>query len=89
MSDIKRKIHVIGINSFEFKELPLNLQNLFIETVNIAIPDSYFKHIQLWAEKNTKQKKLLFASNDWAKNTAIFRLILSVLGIREYLINVS
>ncbi len=62
MSEIKRKIHVIGINSFEFQELPSNLQNLFIETVNIAIPDSYFKHIQLWAEKHTKQKKLLFAS---------------------------
>ena len=62
MSDIKRKIHVIGINSFEFEELPLNLQNLFIETVSIAIPDSYFKNIQLWAEKNTKKKKSLFAS---------------------------
>ena len=62
MSDMKRKIHVIGINSFEFQELPLNLQNLFIETVSIAIPDSYFKNIQLWAEKYTKQKKTLFAS---------------------------
>ena len=62
MNEIKRKIHVIGINSFKFQELPLKLQNLFIETANIAIPDSYFKDIQLWAEKNTKQKKLLFAS---------------------------
>ena len=59
MSQIKRKIHVIGINSFEFEELPLKLQNLFIETVSIAIPDSYFKDIQLWGEKYTKQKKLL------------------------------
>ena len=62
MTQIKRKIHVIGINSFEFQELPLSLQNLFIKTVNIAIPDSYFKDIQLWAEKNTTTKKLLFAS---------------------------
>ena len=38
------------------------MQNLFLETVNIAIPDSYFKDIQLWAEKNTKQKKVIFAS---------------------------
>ena len=58
MTEIKRKIHVIGINSFEFKELPKKLQNLFLETVNIAVPDSYFKDIQLWAEKNTKKKKL-------------------------------
>ncbi len=61
MTHIKRKIHVIGINSFEFQELPLQLQNLFIETTCIAIPDSYFEHIQLWAEKNTKREKLLFA----------------------------
>ena len=62
MTEIKRKIHVMGINSFEFQELPKKLQNLFLNTVNIAIPDSYFKDIQLWAERNTKQKKLLFAS---------------------------
>ena len=62
MTEIKRIIHVIGINSFEFEELPLKVQNLFLETINIAIPDSFFKNIKLWAEKNTKQKKSLFAS---------------------------
>ena len=62
MTELKRKIHVIGINSFEFEELPIKLQNLFLETVNIAIPDSYFKNIKLWAERNAKQKKLLFSS---------------------------
>ena len=62
MTEIKRKIHVVGINSFEFEELPMKLQNLFLETVNIAIPDSYFNDIKLWAERNSKQEKLLFAS---------------------------
>ena len=62
MAELKRKIHVIGINSFEFKELPLKVQNLFLKTVNIAIPDSYFENIQLWVKKNARQKKLLFAS---------------------------
>ena len=62
MTVIKRKIHVIGINSFEFQDLPINLQNLFLETINIAIPNSYFKDIRLWVERHTKQKKLLFAS---------------------------
>ena len=62
MTEKKRKIHIIGINSFEFQELPKKLQNLFLEIVNVAIPDSYFKDISLWAERNTKKKKLLFAS---------------------------
>ena len=51
MTEIKRKIHVIGINSFEFKELPTKLQNLFIETINIAVPDKFFKDILVWTEK--------------------------------------
>ncbi len=62
MSEVKRKIHVVGINSFEFKELPMKLQNLFLETNNIAIPESYFKDIKIWVERNIKQKKLFFAS---------------------------
>ena len=56
MNQIKRKIHVIGINSFEFKELPLKLQKLFIKTENIAVPDPYFEDIKLWDQSNTKKK---------------------------------
>ena len=62
MTQIKRKIHVIGINSFEFKELPLKLQKLFIKTENIAVPDPYFEDIKLWGQSNTKKEKLFFAS---------------------------
>ena len=62
MNQIKRKIHVIGINSFEFKELPLKLQKLFIKTENIAVPDPYFEDIKLWGQSNTKKEKLFFAS---------------------------
>jgi precorrin-6Y C5,15-methyltransferase (decarboxylating) len=62
MTQIKRKIHVIGINSFEFKELPLKLQKLFIKTENIAVPDPYFEDIKLWDQSNTKKEKLFFAS---------------------------
>ncbi|MCR8538832.1 MAG: precorrin-6Y C5,15-methyltransferase (decarboxylating) subunit CbiT [Prochlorococcus marinus CUG1439] len=62
MTEIKRIIHVIGINSFEFKDLPLKLQNLFIETVNIAAPNSYFEKIKLWSKNNSEQKKSFFAS---------------------------
>ena len=74
MNQIKRKIHVIGINSFEFKELPLKLQNLFIKTNSIAIPNSYFEEIKLWVKNKKLPKKLLFASKsdkkliDWLKS---------------------
>ena len=61
MTEMKRKIHVIGINSFEFQELPLKLQNLFIKTVNIAVPNTYFENIKLWS-KNNKDEKLFFSS---------------------------
>ncbi len=62
MTNINRKIHVIGINSFKFEDLPFKLQNLFTDTVNIAIPNSYFEKIQSWSQNNSEQKKLFFAS---------------------------
>lgn len=63
MTVIKRKINVIGINSFKFKDLPINLQNLFIETNKIAVPHSYIKDIKLWLKNKSKEKKELFASD--------------------------
>jgi precorrin-6Y C5,15-methyltransferase (decarboxylating) len=62
MTEIKRKINVIGINSYRFEDLPLKLQKLFKETVNIAVPYSYLKKIQLWSENNSELKKTFFAS---------------------------
>ena len=59
----KRKIHVIGINSFEFVELPKKIQNLFLETDNIAVPNAYFSNINVWAKNNSKKKKIFFSSN--------------------------
>ena len=63
MTVLNRKIHVIGINSFEFGDLPQNLQILFTETINIAVPNSYFEKIKLWGKNNLEQKKLFFRSN--------------------------
>ena len=37
MTEIKRKIHVLGINSYKFEDLPLKLQNLYKETINIGV----------------------------------------------------
>jgi len=63
MTDEKRKIHVIGINSYKFEDLPLKLQNLFLETVSIAVPNSYFEKIKSWSQNNSEKKKSFFSSN--------------------------
>ncbi|KGG09028.1 bifunctional cobalt-precorrin-7 (C(5))-methyltransferase/cobalt-precorrin-6B (C(15))-methyltransferase [Prochlorococcus marinus] len=59
----KRKIHVVGINSYKFEDLPLKLQNLFQETVSIAVPNLYFEEIKSWSENCLEKKKLFFSSN--------------------------
>ena len=50
MTEKKRKIHVVGINSYKFEDLSFKLQNLFLETENIAVPNSYFEEIKSWSE---------------------------------------
>ncbi|ABB50422.1 putative precorrin-6y methylase [Prochlorococcus marinus str. MIT 9312] len=62
MTEINRKIYIVGINSFKFEDLPFKLQNLFNETVNIAVPNSYLEKIKSWSENDLKQKKLFYAS---------------------------
>ena len=32
MTEVNRKIHIIGINSYKFEDLSFKLQNLFLET---------------------------------------------------------
>ena len=63
MTEKKRKIHVVGINSYKFEDLSFKLQNLFRETVSIAIPNSYFEEIKSWSENGLEKKKLFFSSN--------------------------
>jgi len=63
MSEVNRKIHVLGINSYKFKDLPSKLQDLFIKTENIAVPNSYFEEIKSWSESGLGKKKLFFSSN--------------------------
>ena len=62
MTEVNRKIHVIGINSYKFEDLSLKLQNLFLETENIAVPNSYFEKINLWRENYLLKKKSFFSS---------------------------
>jgi len=67
MTEVNRKIHVIGINSYKFEDLSFKLQNLFAETENIAVPNLYFEEIKSWSEKNLKKKKLFFESKSNSK----------------------
>jgi len=62
MTAVNRKIHVIGINSYIFEDLPSKLQDLFIKTENIAVPNAYFEKIKSWSENNFGQNKLYFSS---------------------------
>ena len=62
MTEVNRKIHVIGINSYKFEDLSFKLQNLFLETENIAVPNSYFEEIKSWSENGLLKKKSFFSS---------------------------
>jgi len=62
MTEVNRKIHVIGINSYKFEYLSYKLQNLFLETENIAVPNSYFEEIKSWSENDFLKKKSFFSS---------------------------
>ena len=61
MTEVNRKIHVVGINTYIFEDLPSKLQELFLKTGNIAVPNSYFEKIQSWVQNNSEQK-IFFAS---------------------------
>ena len=63
MIEVNRKIHVVGINSYIFEDLPPKLQDLFLKTENIAVPNSYFEEIKLWSENDSEKKKSFFSSN--------------------------
>ena len=68
MTEVNRKIHVVGINSYKFEDLSLKLQNLFLETENIAVPNSYFEEIKSWIENSLEKKKLYFSSGQITLN---------------------
>ncbi len=58
-----RKIHVVGINSYEFEELSSSVKSLLRNIENIAIPQSYFDQINIWFNKSENCKKKLFSSS--------------------------
>ena len=62
MTEVNRKIHIVGINSYKFGDLPSKLQDLFLNTGNIAIPSSYYEKIKSWSDNTLEKKKSFFCS---------------------------
>jgi len=62
MTEVNRKIHVIGINSYKFGDLTSKLQDLFLKIRNIAVPNTYFEEIKSWSENDLEKKKSFFSS---------------------------
>ena len=62
MKKNKRKIHVIGINSFKFEELSNSLQKLINSTQNIAAPAIFIDQIKKWDENFSNKAKKFFVS---------------------------
>ena len=63
MTEVNRKIHIVGINSYLFEDLSSKLQDLFIKTGNIAVPNSYFEKIKSWCENDLEKKKSFYSSH--------------------------
>jgi len=72
MTEVNRKIHVIGINSYKFEDLSFKLQNLFLETENIGVPNSYFEEIKSWSKNDllkneSRVKAYILKDCPWSK----------------------
>jgi len=55
MKPLKRYIHIIGINSYNFYDLKVDLQKLYEKTNLIAVPETYITEIRKW-DHNSKTK---------------------------------
>tara|TARA_B100000212_G_scaffold233784_1_gene177769 strand:- start:137 stop:1414 length:1278 start_codon:yes stop_codon:yes gene_type:complete len=73
MKKFKRKIYVIGLNSFKIEDLSLETQELFYKVKNIAVPSTYFDEIKAWGrikcieEKNFYESKSNLDLINWLK----------------------
>jgi len=73
MKKIKRKIHVIGLNSFKIEDLSIEVKELFHTVNNIAVPNTYINEIKKWVssrriyEKNFYESKSNLDLINWLK----------------------
>jgi len=74
MKNIKRKIHVIGLNSFRFDDFSIEVKELFHKVKNIAAPNTYIHEIKEWVsmklieEKNFYESKSNLDLINWLKS---------------------
>ena len=75
MKKFKRKIHVIGLNSFKFDDLSLEAQKLFYKVKSIAAPTSYIHEIKNLFSKEIIEEKIFYESKsnldliNWLKSS--------------------
>jgi len=62
MKKFKRKIHVIGLNSFKIKDLTSEEQELLHKIKNIAAPISYIHELKKWVSMNLIEEKNFYES---------------------------
>ena len=62
MKKNKRKIHIIGINSFKIEDLSLEIQELFHKVQNIAAPNTYINKIKGWVSMKDLEEKNFYES---------------------------
>ena len=62
MKKFKRKIHVIGLNSFKIKDLTSEGQELLHKVKNIAAPISYIHELKKWVSLNLIKEKNFYES---------------------------
>ena len=62
MKKIKRKIHVIGLNTFKIEDLSQEVQELFHKVKNIAAPYTYANEIRVWVSMKFIEKKNFYES---------------------------
>ena len=62
MKKIKRKIYIVGLNSFNFEDLSIDVQELFQKVKNIAVPNTYINEIRKWVSSKFIDEKHFFES---------------------------
>ena len=62
MKKIKRKIYVIGLNSFKIEDLSFEVQEIFKRVKNIAAPNTYLHEIKSWVSRKLIDEKNFYES---------------------------
>ena len=62
MKKIKRKIYVIGLNSFKIEDLSFEVQEIFNRVKNIAAPNTYLHEIKSWVSRKLIDEKNFYES---------------------------